>query len=333
MRNCLKKILAAATFALIINPLTVLGQQTGPLGVVNQFPPHMMFLTPCPKSPTPLGKNSLTGALALDYFSVYSNDASSHHGILMDMEATVLDFRLAYGVTERLDLTLRIPLVSMGDGYLDQPLEKFHNALGLPNYGKEKSPTNRYAYIIATDKQAWFDGKKGGLNLTDMTLGAQFNLHHFAHGTLKDLGLNYEVKAPTGDTTYGFGSGAFDHGLFLPAKLGFSRFNAYLTPGYIWVGNPEMEQVHIAVRNMAAFFIGTEFLYSSTTSLMVQINSYTSPFRHTGVYKLDTPSVELALGARWNLTSKASVELSFCEDLTRAAPDFNLHLMLNLTVF
>ncbi len=304
----------------------------GPLEVINQFPPHMIFLTPRPHSPQLLGKNGFEGAVAVDYFSIYANAAASSQRILMDMEATVVDFRLAYGLSDRCDFFLRVPWVSMNGGFLDEPLEIFHDTFGLPNYGKEKSPDNAFTYVMRKDGQSWFDSQEGGVHLTDLTMALKINLFSSKISFPMDASLTYEIKAPSGDAAYGFGSGAWDHGLFFPIKYAFKRLDTYLMPGYVWVAAPQFETVDIPVKDIFSMFIGVQYPYSPRTHLIAQVNAYTSPFRHTGIEKLDAPSVELSLGLKRALTSQVGVEFAFCEDLTRGAPDFNLHFRLNFIV-
>jgi len=327
------RILVLLILLIFLLPVTGMAtQQTGPLGVLNQFPIHMIFLTPRPHSPQAISENAFTSAVSFNYFSIYSNASSSTHSLLMDMEAMVLDLRLAYGLTDDLSFGARIPMVSMQDGFMDNSLEWFHGSFGLPNYGKERRPKDKFAYIIQKDGQAWFQAKKGGLNLLDLTLFTQIDLIDFKPYFPTKVGLTYEAKIPGGDETHGFGSGAWDHGIFIPIKVSFSLTNVYLMPGYIFIGIPEFKDSIISTRDIKSFFIGCEYRYSSNLSFLAQINSYTSPFKDTKIEKLDVASVELALGLRWAYTSYLSAEMAFCEDLTRSAPDFNLHFMMNLKI-
>lgn len=316
-----------------LNPITGMAKQpTGPLGVLNHFPPHMMFLTPRPHSPQNVASKTFSGALSFDYFSIYSDASSSDHTVLMDMEAMVVDLRLVYGLTDDLSFGVRVPMVSMQDGFMDHPLEWYHHALGLPNYGKEKRPKDEFAYVIKKDNQRWFRSKKGGLNLLDSTIFSQINLIDLKKKIPTKIDLTYEVKLPLGDETSGFGSGAWDYGFFIPIQFSLSRINAYLMPGYIRIGKPRLDSADISVRDIKSFFLGGEYPYTSNVSLVTQINAYTSPFGATGVKKLDDASIELAFGLKWRLTTQINAEMAFCEDLTRSAPDFNLHLMMSLNL-
>jgi hypothetical protein len=305
-------------------------RKTGPLGVLNQFPIHWIFLTPRPHSLQVISDGTFTGAMSFNYFSIYSDMSSSTHSHLIDMEAMVLDVRLAYGLTDDLSIGAIVPMASMQDGFMDHSLEWFHRSFGLPNYGKERRPKDEFAYVIKRNGQAWFKAKKGGLNLLDSTFFTQFDLIDFTPYVPALVGLTYQAKIPSGDETHGFGSGAWDHGIFIPIKVGFSSINVYLTPGYIFISTPKFNNSNISTRDIKSLFMGGEYLYSSKLSFLAQVNSYTSPFKGTGIKQLDVASVELALGARWAFTPQLDVEMAFCEDLTRSAPDFNLFFMMTL---
>jgi hypothetical protein len=327
------RIIFLLILLIVLLPATGMAmRQTGPLGVLNQFPIHWIFLTPRPHSLHAISENTITGAVSFNYFSIYSDTSSSTHSHLMDMEAMVLDIRLAYGLTDDLSFGAIIPMASMQDGFMDHSLEWFHRSFGLPNYGKERRPKDEFAYVIEKNGQVWFKAKKGGLNLLDSTFFTQLDLIDFRPHFPAIAGLTYQAKIPSGDETHGFGSGAWDHGIFIPIKVSFSAINVYLTPGYIFINTPEFNNSNISTCDIKSLFLGGEYLYSSNLSLLAQINSYTSPFKDTGIEKLDVSSVELALGVRWAFTPQLDVEMAFCEDLTRSAPDFNLHIMLNLKI-
>ncbi len=304
------------------------GQQTGPLGVVNHFPPHMIFLTPLPRSAQTLDPKTVSVAAAIDYFSIYFSDESSTHRALIDMEALVTDLRLDYAFSDMLSAGVRIPLVSMGDGFMDIPLEQYHRSFGLPNYGKEERPYDQFAYTMEKNGQQWFRAQNGGLNLLDPTLSTQLELLQTGRKVPTTVGMIYDLKLPLGDRSAGLGSGNWDHGVYFPVQFNFPNLNVHLMPGYIRIGTPDLAETNISVRDIKSFFCGGEYLFKPNTSILAQINAYTSPFVNTGIDRLETLSVELALGIRWTIVEKMSLELSFNEDLTRTAPDFNLHFMV-----
>ncbi len=308
--------------------LTTAAWAEGPLHVRNQFPPHLMFLTPAPESPRLLPRKSLRISLSSDYAAVFVNETSENRTALIDMEMTVLDFSLEYGLTEYLTLSADMPWVSMNGGFTDGFLEDYHKTFGFPNYGRETRPKNEFAYSLKKNGAELFHATSGGLHLTDMRLSAKVSL--------PDAGqiisaLSYTLKLPTGDYGQGFGSRGFDHGFSLLSERQFAPFTFRLNPSVIFLSEPETAGADISFNHtMFGLFAGGEYAFGKSLSLLAQVNYYTAPFEDTGIEPLDTDSLELALGFIYEFTRSTSLEFAFCEDLSHAAPDFNLHLSLKI---
>jgi hypothetical protein len=295
----------------------------GPLQVRNQFPPHLMFLTPIPARPDPLPQGGIQLDLSLDYSSVFFAEHSDRWSVLVDMEMAVVDLGLRFGLTPRLTLSIHQPAARMGDGFLDNILADYHDAFGFPNYDKETRPTDDFAYFIRKDGRDWFRSDAGSWHLMDTTLGAEWGL---LGGVRHRLSLIYEVQLPTGESESGFGSGSFDHSLRLPLAWDRKKLGFFLTPGAHLPGKPDSVDAGIQTRPFGSLLTGAAYAYRANLSLFVQINGYTSPLEETGIPKLDDGSLELGLGGLYRLGPGLGLEFAFTEDLTRAAPDFNLHL-------
>lgn len=307
--------------------------EKGPLRVRNQFAPHLMFLTPIPDSPRTVSAGTFAGSLALDYSSVFFWEKSDDWNALVDMEMAVIEVDLQYGLSDKVTLGLRLPMISMHDGFLDEPLEIFHRAFGFPNYDKHKRPQNEFAYELKKDDTTLFESRSGGLHLGDTTLSAKFGIMDEAVGQPISTALAYQLKLPTGEAAHGFGSGAVDHGLSLLTQLSFAPWYFYLAPGYFLMGNPTETEVAVSANDMVSIFFGGEYIYSKKLSLLAQLNYYTSPLEYTGISKLDNGSLELGMGLIYRFTNGLGLEFAFCEDLTRAAPDFNIHLRLSYSLY
>jgi hypothetical protein len=299
----------------------------GPLKVRNQFPPHLMFLTPVPMGPNPLPRGGLEVNLAMDYSSVFFAEHSDRWSVLVDMELAVVDLSLRYGLTPRLSLGLDQSAARMLDGFLDGPLEDYHSAFGFPNYDKETRPEDDFAYFIRKDGRDWFRAEAGGWHLMDTTLGAEWQL---LGGGRPALSLVYQLQLPTGETDSGFGSGSFDHSFLLPTEFKGGAFRIFLTPGVHLPGRPDTVAADIDTRPFASLLVGTAYLYDADLSLLAQINGYSSPLEATGISKLDDGSLELGLGFHYHFDRSLKLEFAFTEDLTQAAQDFNLHLGVSL---
>lgn len=297
----------------------------GPLMVSNQFPPHLMFLTPVSDSPCMLQQGQSNISLAVDYSSVFINEVSNNWSALIDMEMAVIGFRLVYGVTDRFNLSLDLPFVSMNNGFLDGILESYHDTFGFANYGRESRQKNEFAYLLKKNGKDWFKAKSGGFHIADFWLSAKVPVIDEDRYNYLSASIVYRLKVPGGDYEQGFGSGRFDHGFFFLSQIRRSRFTFYLNPGFMLLSDPKTIWADVSVNNVFGLTVCGEYALKESLSLLTQLNYYTSPLEETGIRQLDDDSLEIAIGLNWHFSPKGKLELSFCEDLTRSAPDFNVH--------
>ena len=306
----------------------------GPLQTRNQFPPFLMFLSPLPVSPVTLSKNELKFSPAIDYSSVFiyekSGEYSGNWDVLIDMELMVVDLLVEYGVTDKLTLSVQPLLVSMNKGFLDSFLENYHDAFNFPNYGRENRPKNEFGYSISYKNKKWFDGKAGGLHIADSLISAKYSVLERSKALPVNASMLYTLKIPLGDSDSGFGSGHFDHGLFLLTQTVVYPVIIYFNAGYIFLSDPDTKGANINVNNIPSLFGGLEYSYSENLSLIAQINYFSSPFNDAIFSQFDNGSVELDLGFVYHFSQKTSIEFAFAEDLAQSSvPDFNVHLRVS----
>ena len=312
------------------------GSANGPLRVRNHFPAHLMFLTPTPDAPDLPGKNRFEASFSIDYSSIFIYEKSPSWLAAMDMEMTVLEISLKYGLSERLSLSANIPFVSMNSGFLDGFLADFHDTLGLPNYGRENRSENDFLYVFKKDGKDWINSRSGGLHPGDIPITLKAGLldnkkilppFSKTPATIS-AALAYTLKLPVGNAERGFGSGKFDHGFFLISGFRKNAFSIYANPGFLLLADPDTKGAEISVNNVFAMLLGGEYQWNDRLSLIAQLNFYTSPFDNTRIHQLDVNSLELGIGFAWWFKPDLNLEFAFCEDLTRSAPDFTVHLRL-----
>jgi hypothetical protein len=300
----------------------------GPLQTTNRLPLHLLFLKPRPVPADVPTRGDLEATLAAEYSNTFFDHRNDRWDVLMDMEMLVTEVSLVYGLTSRSALRLNLPFVSTGGGFLDGFLGNYHDAIGVGNYGREQRPENDYAYRVTKDGLPWIQGEQETLQLTDITVSAQYQLMK-ARGSLKMSGsLMMSLKLPTGNPDRGLGSGAFDFGVYMPMGWSAAPWSLYLMPGAAIINDPHTRGARISARNSYALFGGVGYDYSARTTWLVQLNYYTSPIEKTGLEDLDRGALELDVGFHRLLAENLLMEFAFAEDLTRALPDFNLRLGL-----
>ena len=332
MKN-LKKILTSCIIILSLSFYSAHAESSGrgPLKVSNRFPTHLMFLTPVPQAPPDIKKGGFSFDFSADYSSIFVNDESGSWRSVMDMEMTVLDFALSCGLTDRLSLSARLPLVSMNGGFLDHFLSDYHDALGLPNYNREVRPDNEFSYFVQKDGKNWFKAEDGGLHLADSSLKLSYLFFEQNNGSHQArAALSYALKMPLGDEESGFGSGGWDHGVYIDYQLDAKKFTLHLGAGYALLSDPDTLGAEIEADNILSGFLGGAYKINEKWSALAQLNYYSSPLdEKTGIRQLDDDALEFAFGLAYQLSPEVSMELAFSEDFTRAAPDFTVHFGLS----
>ena len=304
----------------------------GPLRIRNYHPPHLMFLMPAPAAPWDgkAGDWELTPGVA--YAASFINEDSDRWRTVIDLEMTVLEFGLTAGLSRRLSLGADVRFASMSGGFLDGFLEDFHDAFGLPNYGRERRPENEFLYFIEKDGEQWLESEFGGMHLVDPSLSLEYLLTDRGDPRAPEgrftAGLSYALKLPLGDERAGFGSGHLDHRVALPLRWVGHPFALYLVPAFSFLADPDTAGADIRVRNVFGTFLSAEWAFARHWSVLAGLNFYTSPFEETGIEQFDDDSYQLDVGLIWNPAPDVRLELSFSEDLTRPAPDFALRMGL-----
>jgi len=310
---------------LAVGTANVHGVELGPLRVQNRYPLYILFLTPAPDTPKLIEPGQWQISLNASYTSVYINEQSSDWSVLMDMEMTILDLGLTYGLTSHVNINLAGTWISMQAGFMDGPLGTYHELCGLPDYDRPDRPTNEFGYHMTANGEDWVDGESGGLHLGETVISAKLALIGYDSTQGFSSSLSAALKAPTGEVEHGFGSGRHDRALVLLNRYRLSPLSLYVNPGYVWLSDPETADADIQVDDMLTLLFGVEWEVFQNLSGLAQLNFMTSPLSHTRIPQLDQNSLELALGIGYSASDRLVFEFAFCEDLTRTAPDFTVH--------
>ena len=329
----MKLLYTSVTFWLLVNMLVWgVGSSAladhGPLETANRFPLHLMFLTPEPvKAQLPL-KGEIEATLAMEHSNTSFMYRNNRWDVLIDAGITTLDFSLAYGISRRWAVRLDLPVVSMNDGFLDGFLGSFHKAIGVGDYGREHRPKNSLSYRVRKAGQLWIDVNSASSQLTHVIASTQFAMVTAS----KDYGLIssllFRVKVPVGYKALGFGSGALDWGFYFPTQWSGKHWSFYVMPGMAIIGNLNTREADVTVRPSYALFGGISYDYNEHWTWLGQLTYYSSPLEQTGIPELDNGTLLLDLGFYYQIKPGWVVEFAFTEDLTLAAPDFNLRLGL-----
>lgn len=290
----------------------------GPLQVRNQFPLFVSLNTPYLES----AEVSDSATVALSHSSVYVTQASPAWTVNMDLELTELMVRLKKKAGSRTEFGLDLPVLRPTAGFLDGPLESFHDFLGTGDYGRHERPQNEFLYEILHLGSPVILPVNGQAGFGDVRLSLKRVL--IDQGPL--VSILATIELPTGDAKQGYGNGSYDASLALLVDMDLGKeYRGYGTAGAV-VPGPLKGYQTIPMRAYAFSGLGIEAAWWERFSLIAQTVVAGSPYPETGIRQVDWPGVMLTVGGRYALPA-GGIELSLTEDLdTAGAPDFIFNL-------
>ena len=173
---------------------------------------------------------------------------------LIDGEIHETVLRNAYGITDRFEVMLELPVRHLSGGVLDGLIEGFHQMMGLGQAGRDKFPRNRFAVEITTPDK---NGSKVQIRSSDAGWQVGNIVLSFTYSLVKDQNHKFRaivssnMKLPTATTTEMFGSQKMDFGLSLGTGYNMQPFHLYYNAGLIYFGDRtilgiELRQWHIS---------------------------------------------------------------------------------------
>jgi len=290
----------------------------GPLQVRNQFP-IFVPLDP-PFFETAAVQDS--ASVSLTHSSVYVTQQSAAWKINMDLELTELAIRLKKRLNDRLEIGLEVPFLRPTEGFLDRPLENFHNALGTGDYGRHERPYNTFLYEVMYQGKPVIlpESDKSGIGDTRLTLKQQITY------SSPMVSLMGSLELPTGDAKTGYGNGSYDGSLAVLVDIDLGKtYRVYGNAGAVFPGALKGYQT-IPMRTSYFAGLGAEAAWWDHFSIIVQTLVASSPYPNTGIRQVDSTGVLLVFGGRYS-SGPRSLEFSLTEDPTTAgAPDFIVNM-------
>jgi hypothetical protein len=216
-----------------------------------------------------------------------------------------------------------LPYYRVGGGVLDDVIDGWHSAFGLPDGGRNARREGALLFVLADRDGQFFrlEQPQGGWGDAQVkvarTIGARDRF--VVQGT---------VKLPTGDEDMLAGSGSTDWSVTLlrsQALLGRSRpAGYYWGVGVIGVGEPERIEFAAESRVYTAV-VGGSLQPWQRVGLKAQLD-FSSPFYDSGLEEIGSTAVQATFGAWWRANDRASLEFALVEDLeVSTSPDVVLH--------
>ncbi len=243
-----------------------------------------------------------------------------------DYEVERLLFRYRKGLPGRADLTVDVPIVSRGPGFLDPIIESWHRYILHVRNGRSDVPFGRSEVIVPGSDRF---GSATGVGDVSVAYTREISPRLMATAA---------VELPTGNASHLLGSGGIDAALGLQWRVPIGRrLDLHLLGGAVAQGsNPELAGERRLVYQEAVVL---EYRPNSRDRWILQHQGEASALR-SGESRSDSDHRMLSLGYQRRLSDRQTVEAFFSEDgdflnyrvpgLVNVAPDFSLGLRFTM---
>ena len=301
---------------------------TMPLPVHNLYPAMTRFYDPVPVSAFRPFDNKAEYALLQHYTSIFQFDELPDGRLLSDMEIYTVELQADRAIGDSTEIGLTIPVHYATAGFLDPFLRSYHEALGLPNSGRELQPDNQYSwdYSDASGNTVWSD--QAGWEMGNISLRLRQKL---TQGERWGLSLLAALQLPTASKSRGWGSGEPD--VAAGAVYSWKKNSLF---GHLegWLIHPfAKDESGLNIQNYARASTTLGWQLKRPLSLLVQLQGGLSPY-DSGIQQLDQSPSQISFGIRWAMSRKAVLTFAFVENMSQqTTPDFGFTIGLNFFNF
>ena len=261
----------------------------------------------------PAGTMQLTLTADAANTSIDEDDSDGRRTVI-DGETHRFELDLRRGLAGDWEIGVNLPLLRHSGGFLDQPIEEWHDVFGLPNGSRDRLPRDRLLFIQRNPDGTGFrlDNSGGGIGDLQLSAGRQL-----ASG----LALRGTLKLPTGDSDRLTGSGAavLTGSLHASGRLG-DRAHWHASGGLLL--SDESNVLENQTEELLAFGSATlAWHLTDAVALKTQLDMHSAAYRQTGRF-LDRDSLQLSFAAAFAVSPDWAFELGFSEDIVvETAPD------------
>jgi len=300
----------------------------GPVPFRNQHPAQLTALRMDPQSARPLPKGNTRLRVDLAYSSIFLEGTGSGNSWFMDGEILRSGLKVRHGLGHGLEVWGELAMALTGPGFLDDFVENWHDAFGLPNQNRDQFPKD--VWRVEAQKggvTAWEMDRTDGA-LLDLPLGLNWNFVPMTAEQPWALTARVATELPTGNQERGFGSGGFDWSLGMVGEYRYEAWSFTAHAQHTFVHTPDpADRAGLDFRDVTSAGVGAETALAEHTFLLMQILFDTSTLRQLDFDRVSDPQWTLWFGLRHHMGERFAVEVGFGEDLsTDGPPDFTAWL-------
>lgn len=307
-----------------VSPRLVLAEGFGPFPVRNFQPLHQLVLGMPGDRATVLKTGALDLRIELANTANVFSDATPQTSVTMKFESIRSGLFLRYGVTERVEMAVEVPVVNRYRGIMEGMITAVERATtGLAPDRRALKGTG-YAYQVTSGGRTVINAREGVVGLGDASIMAKYQVLTET-SALPALSLRAAIKLPTGDEGHLLGSGSPDYGFGLAMEkqvakdwMVYANFNGVIPTGHI---------AGFGLQPVVSALVAVEYLWSENFSLVGHFDYFSSPLYGAGTHVLDNGVTEGVLGFNYRLRPRLLWQVYAVENLdfiVGSAADFTL---------
>lgn len=295
----------------------------GPLGVTTNAPVIATMLQFPPRRATVLEAGDVRLDATLAYSSMFENGRDPVSRVVFDGEIARAAAGACIGVGGDTDLEVSVPLVFATAGFLDEFIEAWHDALGLPNGGRGKRPRNDYAMHLDQGGRRAYELENDALLLGDVPVFVTTQVADEARDGV-GVALRAAVELPTGSASKGVGNGGFDWGGGLVLERSLGRFTFTAGAYRAAVSTPRsLREVDVELQDLTTLHGTVETRWNDAASIVTGLRWSSAVTRDVFIEELDGSVLELDVGLAIGDPARRRFVLGLSEDLfSESGPDW-----------
>jgi hypothetical protein len=257
-------------------------------------------------------------------FSISNNASSAIKGgeaIHIDGEMHKLEMFFGYGLSNKLEIELRIPYINQTKGYLDKLISNWHSTFNLPGKAREDMDYFDYHISYMNDYELKFDKTKLENGFGDIAIAFNYSL---LKSNNKNISLKAFLKIPNASKSKLLGSGTTDYGLALNGSYKNNSSFFYYAFGFLRKNGKMLIQKN---KKNTIFFgnLGYKHKIAKIFSLVIQSDFNTPFYRKSNMKQLKYPAINLVNGGEFRIGKKQLFFIGMIEDLmVNTLPDFTI---------
>ena len=308
------------SFLLVLIAAPVIAVEYDPIATQNRNALVRLNGLPMPERAELLATGATSHAIGIELTSQFVSETTATESLLLDGETTALNYEWRYGINEKLELGISLPLISQGGGFLDGFVDSWHNTFNLPDGERDTQPKNQLLYRLQNGQQTlvFRDANTG---VGDIALQLRTPLYRTNTQTLSGF---TRLELPTGKADKFTGSGSTDIavGANYSNSECFGRSVCHASLGVLWFGGAD---IYTSASRSSAVFGTATVAMPVWRSVVAKLQLETHQAMYdSNIKAIGEQAFQLSFGVALPLAKHWAIDLAMSEDISpTTAPDFS----------